>query len=176
MLSVRLCSQETSVKFLIWNNFTDSWEWTKYFLHGKLTTLTIFCLLLKVLTAEENTGCQHGLFFQDGQRHVDYILTYPVREPDRGRSNLQPEHRPNENDVTHSQGSQTQAGDHQLLQTHPSSFQSSLVADVEKGCPEETFSSPEDLKAARREEFEAKLRIMGLELERDEEVSFHLFL
>ncbi|XP_013887328.1 anoctamin-1 isoform X2 [Austrofundulus limnaeus] len=128
----------------------------------------IFHGKFRALTAEENTGSQHGLFFQDGQRRVDYVLTYPVREPDGGRSSIQPEHRPNENDITHNRGSQTQGGD---LQTHPSSFQSSPAADVEKGHPEETFSSPEDHKAARREEFEAKLRTMGLELERDEETT-----
>lgn len=50
---------------------------------------------------------------------------------------------------------------------------SSPVADVEHGCPGKTFSSQEDHKMFRREEFEGKLRDMGLELERDEDVSLH---
>lgn len=48
---------------------------------------------------------------------------------------------------------------------------SSPVADVELGCPGETFSSQEDHKMFQREEFEGKLREMGLELEKDEDVS-----
>uniref|UniRef100_A0A3B3CCM3 Anoctamin dimerisation domain-containing protein n=1 Tax=Oryzias melastigma TaxID=30732 RepID=A0A3B3CCM3_ORYME len=92
--------------------------------------------LLKALTPEENTRCQRGLFFQDGQRRVDYILTYPVKKPGGG----------------HSPSSEPSAG-----------------ADVETGCPAETLNTQEDDKAFKREEFEEKLRGMGLELEKDEE-------
>uniref|UniRef100_A0AAQ5YQ00 Anoctamin n=1 Tax=Amphiprion ocellaris TaxID=80972 RepID=A0AAQ5YQ00_AMPOC len=90
-----------------------------------------FCQLLKALTPEENTHCQNGLFFQDGQRRVDYVLTYPVKKPGGGRS----------------------------------SRQSSLpMADLEGGA----LNGHEDHKAFRREEFEGKLRDMGLELEKEE--------
>lgn len=37
----------------------------------------------------------------------------------------------------------------------------------------EHFNGQEDHKAFRREEFEGKLRDMGLELEKDEDVSLH---
>lgn len=131
--------------------------------------------MLKALTAEENVSCRHGLFFQDGQRHVDYILTYPVREPDGGCSRKQSQHQLTENDVTHSRGTQTQGGGVELLQTvrqEPSSCRSVAGVDVEKGGLEETLSSQEDQKSMRRQEFEEKLRKIGLELERDEEVRF----
>ncbi|XP_037538993.1 anoctamin-1-like [Nematolebias whitei] len=116
----------------------------------------IFHGKFRALTAEENVSCQHGLFFQDGQRHVDYILTYPVREPGGGCSRQQSEQRLTENDVTHNRGTQTQGG---------------AGVDVEKGCLEETLSSQEDQKSMKRQEFEEKLRKIGLELERDEEAT-----
>uniref|UniRef100_A0A8C4EEJ5 Anoctamin n=1 Tax=Dicentrarchus labrax TaxID=13489 RepID=A0A8C4EEJ5_DICLA len=93
--------------------------------------------LLKALTPEENSLCQHGLYFQDGQRRVDYVLTYPVKKPSAGRSSRQSTHLLTENAVL--------------------------------GCPGETFGGQEDHKAFRREEFEGKLRDMGLELEKDED-------
>uniref|UniRef100_A0A8C6LYM8 Anoctamin n=1 Tax=Nothobranchius furzeri TaxID=105023 RepID=A0A8C6LYM8_NOTFU len=67
-------------------------------------------------------------FLQDGQKRVDYILTYPVREPNA----------------------------------------SSAVAYVEMGCVEENNNSQEDHRSLKREEFEEKLRKMGLEIEKDE--------
>uniref|UniRef100_A0AAX7TDT0 Anoctamin n=1 Tax=Astatotilapia calliptera TaxID=8154 RepID=A0AAX7TDT0_ASTCA len=83
---------------------------------------------LKALTPEENTRSQHGLFFQDGQRRVDYVLTYSVKKS---------------------------SGSHSTRQS--------------LGCSGEIFNSQEDQKAFRREEFEGKLRDMGLELEKDED-------
>lgn len=47
---------------------------------------------------------------------------------------------------------------------------------MELGCPGEIFNGQEDQKAFRREEFEGKLRDMGLELEKDEDVSFSRYL
>lgn len=47
--------------------------------HGKFK-------LLKSLTPEENSHCQHGLYFEDGQRRVDYILTYHLKKTAGGRS------------------------------------------------------------------------------------------
>lgn len=46
---------------------------------------------------------------------------------------------------------------------------------MELGCRGETFGGHEDHKPFRREEFEGKLRDMGLELEKDEDVSLHLY-
>uniref|UniRef100_A0A672FPJ9 Anoctamin dimerisation domain-containing protein n=1 Tax=Salarias fasciatus TaxID=181472 RepID=A0A672FPJ9_SALFA len=43
------------------------------------------------------------------------------------------------------------------------------AGDVELGCATDTFNGQEDHKAFRREEFEGKLRDMGLELEKDED-------
>uniref|UniRef100_A0A8C4EFD3 Anoctamin n=1 Tax=Dicentrarchus labrax TaxID=13489 RepID=A0A8C4EFD3_DICLA len=113
--------------------------------------------LLKALTPEENSLCQHGLYFQDGQRRVDYVLTYPVKKPSAGRSSRQSTHLLTENAVARS------LRRNQHLRHHPaqkardsSSLLSSPAAD-------------EDHKAFRREEFEGKLRDMGLELEKDED-------
>lgn len=44
---------------------------------------------------------------------------------------------------------------------------------METGSPVETLNTQEDYKVFRREEFEEKLRDMGLELEKDEEVGRH---
>ncbi|XP_072242907.1 anoctamin-1-like [Leuresthes tenuis] len=136
--------------------------------HGKFR-------LLKALTPEENTRCQHGLFFQDGQRRVDYILTYTLKKPGGGRSSRQSVHRLTENAFTRSLRHWPQSqGEH--VQVHQaqrrrdsSSLQSSPVADVEMGCLGETLNGQEDHKSFMREEFEGKLREMGLELEKDEE-------
>ncbi|MEQ2244045.1 hypothetical protein ILYODFUR_013135 [Ilyodon furcidens] len=119
----------------------------------------IFHGKFRALSPEESTSCHHGLYFQDGQRHVDYILTYPVRKSGGGRSSRQSDHSLTENLGSRnlSQSKQTQGG--------------STVADVEMGVLGETFNSQEDHKAFRREEFEKNLKDMGLELEKDEEVS-----
>lgn len=57
-----------------------------------------------------------------------------------------------------------------------SSHQSPQTVDVELGCSGVTLSTHEDHKTFRREEFEGKLRDMGLELERDEDVSADISL
>ncbi|KAI3371813.1 hypothetical protein L3Q82_024361, partial [Scortum barcoo] len=132
-------------------------------------------LLLKALTPEENTHCQHGLYFQDGQRRVDYVLTYPVKKQAGGRSSRQSAHQLTENAVARNPHRSHQSCDEHLQHYQApkarttSSLPSSLVADVELGCQGETFSGHEDHKTFRREEFEGKLRDMGLELEKDED-------
>lgn len=106
------------------------------------------------------------------------MLTYPVKKPGGGRSSRQSVHLLTENAVArslrrgpHSRGEHLRH--HQAQKTRDSShLPSSPVADVELGCVGETFNGHEDHKAFRREEFEGKLRDMGLELEKDEEVSF----
>ncbi|XP_038560996.1 anoctamin-1-like [Micropterus salmoides] len=134
--------------------------------HGKFK-------LLKALTPEENTQCQHGLYFLDGQRRIDYVLIYPVKKQTGGRSSRQSAHQLTENAVACSLACAPQSRDdfqhHQGQSVRDSSMLSSPVADVEHGCPGKTFSSQEDHKMFRREEFEGKLRDMGLELERDED-------
>uniref|UniRef100_A0A7N8X9X4 Anoctamin n=1 Tax=Mastacembelus armatus TaxID=205130 RepID=A0A7N8X9X4_9TELE len=95
------------------------------------------CQLLKALTPEENTHSQHGLYFHDGERRVDYVLTYHLKKPGGARSSRQSVYLLTENAVL--------------------------------GCEGETYNSHEDHKAFRRQEFEGKLRDMGLELEKDED-------
>nr|XP_046249867.1 anoctamin-1-like isoform X4 [Scatophagus argus] len=141
--------------------------------HRRLTPKLIS--LLKALTPEENTHCQHGLYFEDGQRRVDYVLTYHVKKQAGGRSSRQSTHLFTENAVARSLRRGTQSRDKHLRQNQAqrgrdsSTLSSSLVVDVELGSPGETLSSQEDHKMFRREEFEGKLRDMGLELEKDED-------
>uniref|UniRef100_A0AAX7U9J2 Anoctamin n=1 Tax=Astatotilapia calliptera TaxID=8154 RepID=A0AAX7U9J2_ASTCA len=109
---------------------------------------------LKALTPEENTRSQHGLFFQDGQRRVDYVLTYSVKKSSGSHSTRQSVHLLTENVVTRSFRHGPQSGGEKLR-----AKQTQRTKD----------SSSEDQKAFRREEFEGKLRDMGLELEKDED-------
>ncbi|KAF7659694.1 hypothetical protein LDENG_00294910 [Lucifuga dentata] len=134
------------------------------------------CQLLKALTPEENTHCQHGLYFQDGQRRVDYVLTYQVKKPTVGRHSRQSTRLLTENAVARS----FRCGSHirekprrhqqpERVRDSTSSTPSSPVVDVELGSPGENSDCQEDDKSSRREEFEGKLRDMGLELEKDED-------
>lgn len=129
--------------------------------------------LLKSLTPEENSHCQHGLYFEDGQRRVDYILTYHLKKAATGRSIRHSAYPLIENAVARSlrrgpktQDKHSQHGDAKI-EKEPTSFQ----VDLELGSLGETFNSQEDQKMFKREEFEGRLRDMGLELEKDEEVS-----
>uniref|UniRef100_A0A8C7MJ63 Anoctamin n=1 Tax=Oncorhynchus kisutch TaxID=8019 RepID=A0A8C7MJ63_ONCKI len=96
--------------------------------------------LLNSLTPEENTQCQHGLYFQDGERRVDYILTYHIKKPSSSRSNRQ-----------------------------SSRFTDNPRGDPEVASQDHSMDYHEDDKRYRREEFEGNLRDMGLELEKDED-------
>lgn len=134
-----------------------------------------FCIfqLLKSLTPEENSHGQHGLYFEDGQRRVDYILTYHLKKAAAGRSIRHSAYPLIESAVARSlrRGLKTQDKNLQhgnaKTEKEPSSFQ----VDLELGSLGETLSSQEDQKAFKREEFEGKLRDVGLELEKDEVVS-----
>ncbi|XP_027128917.1 anoctamin-1 isoform X2 [Larimichthys crocea] len=136
--------------------------------HGKFK-------LLKALTPEENTHCQHGLYFEDGERRVDYVLTYPLKKPSGGRSTRQSSHLLIENAVARSlrRGPHSRDEHHRKHQAQKAkdslSPPSPPGADVELGCPGETLGGQEDHKMFTREKFEAKLRDMGLELEKDED-------
>ncbi|KAM9376134.1 anoctamin-1 [Pholidichthys leucotaenia] len=135
--------------------------------HGKFK-------LLKALTPDENTHCHRGLFFQDGQRRVDYVLTYHIKKPGGSRSSRQSVYLLTENAVARSlrrvpHSYAKKVRHHQAQKVKDTSVHQSAGTDVESGCAGEIFSGHEDQKAFRREEFEGKLRDMGLELEKDED-------
>ncbi|XP_078139419.1 anoctamin-1 [Centroberyx gerrardi] len=133
--------------------------------HGKFK-------LLKALTPEENTRCQHGLYFQDGQRRVDYVLTYHVKKPGGGRHSRQSARLLTDNAFARSlrRGPRSREKHHQT-EGWGDSLSPPLPppADAELGCQGESLDYQEDDKRIRREEFEGSLRDMGLELEKDED-------
>lgn len=111
--------------------------------------------LLNSLSPEEGAQCRRGLHFQDGERRVDYVLTYHVKKPGSSRS-----------------------------RRHSSRIMESALArsirrarappprdDPEIAAQEHSLDYHEDDKLFRREEFEGNLQEMGLELEKDEDVS-----
>ncbi|XP_040019050.2 anoctamin-1-like isoform X2 [Gasterosteus aculeatus] len=130
--------------------------------HGKFK-------LLKALTPQESSLCQHGLFFLDGQRRVDYVLSYPSKKPSSGRSGRPATHLLTENAVARSLRRGPQSRERHIPQHQGQRAKEPSGVDVELGCPAETLNGHEDQKILRREEFEGKLRDMGLELEKDEE-------
>ncbi len=103
---------------------------------------------LKSLAPEENTQCRRGLYFQDGKRRVDYILTYHIKKSSSSRR-----HRDNAFTRTLRRGRAPGAKE-----------------DTEAGSPDLNMDHHDDEKCLRCEEFESSLVEMGLELERDEEV------
>ncbi|XP_034033030.1 anoctamin-1-like isoform X2 [Thalassophryne amazonica] len=132
--------------------------------HGKFK-------LLKALTPEENTRCQHGLYFQDGQRRVDYVLTYHIKKPSGTRNSRYAASLFTETSVARSlrRGTKHHRRHQAERAKDSSSPTSSQEADVELGTPGEMLNHQEDHKSFSREEFEIKLRDMGLELEKDED-------
>uniref|UniRef100_A0A8C7HHW2 Anoctamin n=1 Tax=Oncorhynchus kisutch TaxID=8019 RepID=A0A8C7HHW2_ONCKI len=117
-------------------------------------------ILLNSLTPEENTQCQHGLYFQDGERRVDYILTYHIKKPSSSRSNRQSS-RFTDNAFTRS----LRRGTARLGRPPPPQPR----GDPEVASQDHSMDYHEDDKRYRREEFEGNLRDMGLELEKDED-------
>ncbi|TNN01031.1 hypothetical protein fugu_012277 [Takifugu bimaculatus] len=124
--------------------------------HGKLK-------LLKSQTPEEQIHCQQGLYFEDGQRRVDYVLTYHVKKPTGGRSSRQ------SNLLTENAVARSLRRGPKHLRQHGRQRSSSAGVNVELGYSGETFSSQEDHKTFQREEFEKQLVDMGLELEKEED-------
>uniref|UniRef100_A0A4W6ESX9 Anoctamin n=1 Tax=Lates calcarifer TaxID=8187 RepID=A0A4W6ESX9_LATCA len=122
---------------------------------------------LYALTPEENIHCQHGLYFQDGQRRVDYVLTYPVKKPGGGRSSRQSTHLLTENAVARSLRRGVHSRGIHSRGEHPRHHQAQRPKDS-SSLPSSPVAD-EDHKAFRREEFEGKLRDTGLELEKDED-------
>uniref|UniRef100_A0A8C8GGT9 Anoctamin n=1 Tax=Oncorhynchus tshawytscha TaxID=74940 RepID=A0A8C8GGT9_ONCTS len=118
--------------------------------------------LLNCLTPEENTGCQHGLYFQDGERRVDYILTYHIKKPSSSRSNRQSS-RFTDNAFTRS----IRRGTARLGRAPTPQPR----GDPEVASQDHSMDYHVDDKRLHREEFEGNLRDMGMELEKDEDVS-----
>uniref|UniRef100_A0AAY4BD26 Anoctamin n=1 Tax=Denticeps clupeoides TaxID=299321 RepID=A0AAY4BD26_9TELE len=117
--------------------------------------------ILNSLTPEENTRCRHGLYFQDGQRRVDYVLTYPVKKPGSSRSRR---HTSLLTDNAFARSLRRARGPAPAPGPRPS------PEDPEAGSPGHGMDCHEDDKRSRREEFEGHLTDMGLELEKDEDV------
>ncbi|XP_073687539.1 anoctamin-1 isoform X2 [Garra rufa] len=115
--------------------------------HGKFQ-------LLKSLAPEVNTQCRRGLYFQDGKRRVDYILTYPIKKTSSSRRHTS---RLRDNAFT------------RTLRRGRGPPPPAPKDDAEVGSPDHSLDHHDDDKCLRREEFESNLIEMGLELERDEE-------
>ncbi|XP_066556676.1 anoctamin-1a isoform X2 [Amia ocellicauda] len=109
--------------------------------HGKFE-------ILNSLVPEENTRCRQGLYFQDGKRKVDYVLTYHVKKPSGSRKRS-------------SRGNA-------LTRTLRRSHRAASKNDPEIAAQDLSVDYHEDDKRFRREEFEGILMEMGLELEMDE--------
>ncbi|MGH0128696.1 UNVERIFIED_CONTAM: hypothetical protein FKN15_043739 [Acipenser sinensis] len=110
--------------------------------------------ILNSLVPEQDSSCQQGLYFQDGSRRVDYILTYHIKKS--GAFRKQP----------------TRHGDN----ASKSSTKKDQPLPMKKNDPEIgeqdlSMDYHEDDKRFRREEFEGNLLEAGLELEKDEDKS-----
>ncbi|XP_036390887.1 anoctamin-1a isoform X2 [Megalops cyprinoides] len=110
-------------------------------------------ILLKSLSPEENTQSRQGLYFQDGERRVDYVLTYHVKKPSTARSRRR----------------SSRLTDNALTRSLRRSRGPPPREDPEIGAQEHRVDYHEDDKRFRRDEFENNLREMGLELEKDED-------
>ncbi|XP_065154051.2 anoctamin-1 isoform X1 [Paramisgurnus dabryanus] len=109
-------------------------------------------MLLKALSPEENTHCRRGLYFQDGKRRVDYILTYQIKKTSSSRRHT------------------IHLIDNAFTRTLRRGRGPPLPKnDPEAGSRAHNMNHHDDDKCLRREEFEINLMEMGLELEREEE-------
>ncbi|GCB70062.1 hypothetical protein scyTo_0010690 [Scyliorhinus torazame] len=97
-------------------------------------------IILNTFPADQNVKRPHGLYMQDEQRHVDYVLVYQYKKANR--KGLSTRHRG-------SIGSRQQ--------------------EPETDPPLQPSDFPDDDKRMRRDEFELNLLESGLELESDEE-------
>ncbi|XP_041074926.1 anoctamin-1-like isoform X7 [Polyodon spathula] len=113
--------------------------------HGKFN-------ILNSMVPEQDSSCQQGLYFQDGSRRVDYILTYQIKKS--GAFRKQP----------------TRHGDNACNRsTKKDQPLPSKKNDPEIGEQDLSMDYHEDDKRFRREEFEGNLLEAGLELEKDED-------
>ncbi|KAJ8272334.1 hypothetical protein COCON_G00111930 [Conger conger] len=110
-------------------------------------------ILLNSLTPEGGAPSRRGLYFQDGERRVDYVLTYHAKKPGGSRSR-RPSSRIMESALARSI--------RRARAPRPRD-------DPEIAAQEHSMDYHEDDKLFRREEFEGNLQEMGLELEKDED-------
>ncbi|XP_015193996.2 anoctamin-1a isoform X1 [Lepisosteus oculatus] len=108
-------------------------------------------MILNSLCPEDDSQCGQGLYFHDGKRKVDYILTYHIKKPSGSKKYSS---RFSENALARSI---------RRSRHHPSK------KDPEIAAQDLSMDYHEDDKRFRREEFEGNLTEMGLELERDED-------
>ncbi|XP_041074924.1 anoctamin-1-like isoform X5 [Polyodon spathula] len=109
-------------------------------------------MILNSMVPEQDSSCQQGLYFQDGSRRVDYILTYQIKKS--GAFRKQP----------------TRHGDNACNRsTKKDQPLPSKKNDPEIGEQDLSMDYHEDDKRFRREEFEGNLLEAGLELEKDED-------
>ncbi|XP_068116150.1 anoctamin-1 isoform X5 [Hyperolius riggenbachi] len=115
--------------------------------------------LLNSLGADQGADSKHGLCFRDGQRKVDYVLSYTYKKSTGSRT---PSKKSLHNNSVHLTRSSKES--------HPLPGGGGDPEAVE---PEPKMDYHEDDKRFRREEFEGNLIETGLELEKDEETKMH---
>uniref|UniRef100_A0A8C7H846 Anoctamin n=1 Tax=Oncorhynchus kisutch TaxID=8019 RepID=A0A8C7H846_ONCKI len=109
----------------------------------------------------DEAGPKQGPTFQDGQRRVDYVLTYHIQKPQSFRRKT------------------SHFGDYRILRSLRRSLSMMRGRDTpppkedpEVAAHKHRLDYHEDDKRFRQTEFEDNLREMGLELEKDEGVSY----
>ncbi|XP_015256298.1 PREDICTED: anoctamin-1-like [Cyprinodon variegatus] len=102
-----------------------------------------------------------GPYFSDGQRRVDYVLTYSVQKPNGVR---RPSSKPSEGNMFERL--------RRSMSTRSSKAPLQPREDPEVAATEQQDNYHEDDKRFKRDEFEQNLQEIGLELEKDESSKF----
>lgn len=100
-----------------------------------------------------------GPYFSDGQRRVDYVLTYSVQKPN---GVPRPSSKPSEGNMFERL--------RRSMSTRSSKAPLQPREDPEVAATEQQDNYHEDDKRFKRDEFEQNLQEIGLELEKDESV------